>query len=215
MASALHYLRSKANKETVMNIKAIIASLVLGSSSLAVAAPAVTVVRDHRDPVEAPVAAQVYVRPAQPVYTPAQPVYTPAQPVYTRPAVQPVAYPRPAAQDPRWRAPVAYRPVTLASGLRFANLDRATINVGRQAGLFGSLQISATSGSNLIKLVNIVFADGSHQTVRNVDRTLIGNQSMTLDLDGDRRAIRSITVYGRDLNNGWRRSVGSFTVTAA
>jgi len=200
MAPPLHYLCSKANKETVMNIKAIIASLVLGSSSLAVAAPAVTVVRDHHVVVEAPVSAQVYVRPA-PVYQRPAPIFTPAQPVYTRPA----------AQNPGWwRAPV-----TLASGVRFANLDRATINVGRQAGLFGSLQISATSGRNLIKLVNIVFADGTHQTVRNLDRTLIGNQSMTLDLDGDRRAIRSITVYGSDLNNGWRRSVGSFTVTAA
>ena len=81
-----------------MNIKAIIASLVLGSSSLAVAAPAVTVVRDHQVTVQAPVTARVYVRPA--------PVFTPAQPVYTRPV----------AQNPGWwRTPVADRPVTLAS----------------------------------------------------------------------------------------------------
>jgi len=204
-----------------MNIKAIIASLVLGSSSLAVAAPAVTVVRDHRDPIQAP----VYTRPvAQPVYTPAQPVYTRpvAQPVYTRPVAQPVytrpvaqpVYTRPAQSPGWWHSPVAYRPVTLASGLRFANLDRATINVGGQ-GQFGSLQISATSGTNVIKLINIVFADGTHQTVRNIDRTLVGNQSMTLDLDGDRRAIRDITIYGSDPNNGWRRAAGSFTVTAA
>ena len=178
-----------------MNLKAIIASLVLGSSSLAMAAPAVTVVRDHRAidaNCETPVA-------TQPVYT--QPVYTqPAQPIYT----QPVAY------RPGWQ-----RPVTLATGLRFANLDRTAITVGRQAGQFGSLQISATGGSNLIKLINIVFADGTHQTVRNLNRTLSGNQSMTLDLDGDRRAIRDITVYGSDLNNSrWRRSASSFTVTA-
>jgi len=193
-----------------MNIKAIIASLVLGSSSLAVAAPAVTVVRDHRE-AAAPVAAQVYTRPiAQPVYT--RPI---AQPVYTRPAAQPV-YTRPVAQNPGWwHAPVAYRPVTLASGLRFANLDRATINVGSQAGQFASLQISATNGTNVIKLINIVFADGTHQTVRNVNRTLIGNQSMTLDLDGDRRAIRDITIYGSDPSSGRWRSAGSFTVTAA
>ena len=179
-----------------MNIKAIIASLVLASSSAAIAAPAVTVVaRDHR--AEASLA-------IRPVYTPAaQPVYAP---VYT-----PVAQP---SYHPGWRRA---QPVTLASGLRFspANADRASISVGRQAGQFGSLQISATSGSNLIKLINIEFADGSHQTVRNVNRTLVGNQSMTLDLDGDRRAIRSITVYGSDLNNGWRRNRGSFAVTAA
>jgi hypothetical protein len=180
-----------------MNIKAIIASLVLGSSSLAVAAPAVTVVRDHR--VEASVAIKpVYTSVAQPVYTqPARPVYTlPAQPAY----------------HTGWRRP---QPVTLASGLRFGNFDRTAITVGTQAGQFGSLQISATGGSSVIKLINIVFADGSHQTVRNVNRTLTGNQSMTLDLDGDRRAIHDITVYGSDPNNGTRRrAAGSFTVTA-
>jgi hypothetical protein len=183
-----------------MNLKAIIASLVLGSSSLAMAAPAVTVVRDHRaidDNCETPAA-------TQPVYT--QPVYT--QPVYTQPA-RPI-YTQPVAYRPGWQ-----RPVTLASGLRFANLDRTAITVGRQAGQFGSLQISATGGRNLIKLINIVFADGTHQTVRNLNRTLSGDQSMTLDLDGDRRAIRDITVYGSDLNNSrWRRSASSFTVTA-
>jgi hypothetical protein len=185
-----------------MNIKAIIASLVLGSSSLAVAAPAVTVVRDHR--VEASVAIKpVYTPVAQPVYT--RPVYAPsAQPVYAPPA-QP-------AYHTGWRRP---QPVTLASGLRFGSFDRTAITVGSQAGQFGSLQITATGGSNAIKLINIVFADGTHQTVRNVNRTLTGNQSMTLDLDGDRRAIHDITVYGSDPNNGTRRrAAGSFTVTA-
>ena len=180
-----------------MNIKAVIASLVLGSSSLAAAAPAVTVVRDHR--IEASVA-------IKPVYTPvAQPVYTrPARPVYVQPA-QPVYH-------TGWRRP---QPVTLASGLRFGNFDRTAITVGSQAGQFGSLQITAASGSNVIKLINIVFADGTHQTARNVNRTLTGNQSMTLDLDGDRRAIHDITVYGSDPNNGTRwRAAGSFTVTA-
>jgi len=203
-----------------MNLKAIIASLVLGSSSLAMAAPAVTVVRDHRAidaNCETPVATQpVYTQPVytQPVYT--QPVYT--QPVYTQPVYTQPVYTQPA--QPIYTQPVAYRPgwqrpVTLASGLRFANLDRTAITVGRQAGQFGSLQISATGGSNLIKLINIVFADGTHQTVRNLNRTLSGNQSMTLDLDGDRRAIHDITVYGSDLNsNRWRRSASSFTVTA-
>jgi hypothetical protein len=172
-----------------MNIKAIIASLVLASSSAAMAAPAVTVVaRDHRAEVSVAIA---------PVYTPV------AQPVYSQPE-RPAYY-------PGWRRP---QPVTLASGLRFANADRATITVGRRAGQFGSLQLSATSGSNLIKLINIVFADGTHQTVRNINRTLVANQSLMIDLDGDRRAIRDITVYGSAVDNGWRRRGGSFTVTA-
>src|SRR5436190_22520019 len=91
--------RRQVNKEKVMNIKAIIASLVLGSSSIAMASPSVTfsanaqapygttVVRDHRaddwnrpapivvQPV-APAASNIHFRngwhrdPMPPVYRP-------------------------------------------------------------------------------------------------------------------------------------------------
>jgi len=182
-----------------MNIKAVIASLVLGSSSLAAAAPAVTVVRDHR--VEASAA-------IKPVYTPvAQPVYAqPAQPVYSQPS-QPV-------YQPGWRPDWQPETVTLASGLRFGNFDRTAINVGRRAGRFDALQITGTGGRSLIKLINIVFADGTHQTVRNVNQTLVGNQSMTIDLAGEHRAIRDITIYGGDIGSRWQRGGSSFRVTA-
>jgi hypothetical protein len=180
-----------------MKIKAIIASLVLGSSSLAMASPAAMVIRDHR-PVVADDCAPA--APAQPVYS--QPAYS--QPVYTQPIVQPVA----------WHQP-AYRSVTLASGLRFANQGRAFINVGSQAGRFGALQISAASGRTMIKDVVVQFADGQRQIVRNLNRTLVGNERLDLDLDGGRRAIRQIIVTGTELNNGWHRSAGGFTVTAA
>ena len=199
-----------------MNIKAIIASLVLGSSSIAMAAPGV---RDHRaidDDCETPVAAQpvysqpVYGQPAygQPVYN--QPVYN--QPVYGQPVYNQPVYSQPAQPiyQPGWRP----RAVTLASGLGFGNFDRTAITVGRQAGQFDALQITGTGGRSLIKLINIVFADGTHQTVRNVNQTLVGNQSMTIDLAGDHRAIRDITIYGGDIGNGWRRGGSSFRVTA-
>ena len=175
-----------------MKITAIIASLVLGSSSLAMASPAVAVVRDHRP---------IVVDDCAPA-APAQPVYS--QPVYSQPVVQPVA----------WHQPV-YRSVTLANGLRFTNQGRAFITVGNQAGRFGSLQISAASGRTLIKDVVVQFANGQRQVIRNLNRTLVGDESLDLDLDGGRRAIRQIIVTGSDLNNGWHRSVGAFTVTAA
>jgi hypothetical protein len=207
-----------------MNIKAIIATLVLGSSSVALAAPGV---RDHRgidENCETPVASQpVYNQPAygqpaygQPVYNqPAygQPVY--GQPVYGQPVAQPVyAQPAQPIYQPGWQPGWQPRAVTLASGLGFGNFDRTAITVGRQAGQFDALQITGTGGRSTIKLINIVFADGTHQTVRNVNQTLVGNQSMTIDLAGDHRAIRDITIYGGDTANGWRRGGSSFSVTA-
>ncbi len=88
-----------------MNIKAIIASLVLGSSSVALAAPSVsfkptagdkygaTTVRDHRiDGTREPVARPIY----RPIYRPA-PAPVVIKPIY-RPAPAPVAVYRPIAQ---------------------------------------------------------------------------------------------------------------------
>lgn len=175
-----------------MTIKAILASLVLGSSSIALASPSVTlsagaeasygaVVRDHRAPVAEPVAS-------------------------------PVPYPGEAGWHGQWKPPV-YRPVTLASGVRLAG--RATIPVGAQAGRFDTLQISAATGRTSIKQVYIQFDNGQSQLVRGLDRTLAGNRSLTIDLDGNHRAIRRIVVFGSPLGHGGRRLDGSITVTAA
>jgi hypothetical protein len=191
-----------------MNTKTLLASLLLGSSllasSAAMAAPSVTVtagaqasygttvVRDHRidhgvTTVESP----------------------------------PIM--RPTGWNDRWNdrwdggrpLPAVYRPVTLASGLTFASDGRKFITVGSQAGRFETLQINAAGGRAYIKQVYVQFENGQEQVVRNLDRLLTGGASLTIDLDGNRRAIRRIVVYGHALNNGWRRSAGSFTVTAS
>ena len=171
-----------------MNIKAIVASLVLGSSSVAMAAPAVTfsgsasasygstVVREHR------------VVDRQPVYTQTE------RPWFWRSQVQ--------------------RPVLLASGISFANQGRAFITVSDQARRFGSLQISAAGGRTFIKQVYVQFDNGQEQVIRDLNRTLVGGESVTLDLDGSRRGIRRIVVYGADSNRGFRRNQGAFSVTA-
>ena len=182
-----------------MNLKAIIASLVLGSSSIAMASPSVTfsataqgaygttVVRDHRfDDDRTPI--------AQPV----------AQPAYYRDGWH------------REPLPPVYRPVLLASAMHFAPDGRTSITVGNQAGRFNTLQISANSGRTFIKQVYIQFENGQEQVVRALNRTLLGNQSLTLDLDGNYRAIRRIVVYGRANSGwGWQRAGGTFSVTAA
>lgn len=179
-----------------MNIKAIIASLVLGSSSVAMASPSVTVsataqgsygttvVRDHRihDSSDAPV------------------------------VIQPV--------DHRggWRGermPPVYRPVTLASGLHFANDGRTFITVGRELGRFEELHISGVGGRTFIKQIYVQFDNGQEQVVRNLDHMLTRNADLTIDLDGNRRAIRRIVVYGNSVTRGWGHRTVSFTVTGS
>jgi hypothetical protein len=193
-----------------MNIKAIIASLVLGSSSVAMAAPAVsvsvnaragygtTVVRDHRV-----IAADDCAPAAQPVHT---------LPVHTLPAYSPPAQPI-YQSPPIWRQPV-YRPVTLVSGAHFSGDGRTFITNPNQGQQFGSLQISAAGGRTFIQQVYVEFDNGQEQVVRNLNATLTGNQSLTLDLDGNRRSVRRVVVYGKELNRGWQRGAGGFTLTA-
>jgi hypothetical protein len=185
----------------VMNIKAIIASLVLGSSSIAMAAPGVTasaaaggsygatVVRDHRiDDDRAPAGA--------------------VQPTYEQ------------SHRPGWigggrTLPPVYRPVTLASGLQLASNGRTFIAVANQARTFATLQITAAGGRTFIKQVTVEFANGQRQVMRNLDRTLAGNDSLTLDLDGGRRNISRIVVYGNATTTGWHRALGTFNVLAS
>ena len=103
----------------------------------------------------------------------------------------------------------------LASGLSFASDGRKFITVGAQAGRFETLQISAASGRTFLQEVYVQFDNGQEQVIRNLDRTLTGNESVTLDLDGGRRGIRRIVVYGNDTAASRRRGAGTFTVTAS
>jgi len=188
-----------------MNTKLLLASLVLGSSSIALAAPAapgVTVttesygaadIRDHRGdtddyhrvPVAQPAPSGIYRIGWHPGWEGGQPL------------------------------PPVYRPVTPASGLQLAANSQTTINVGPQLGRFGTLQINATGGRILVRQVYVQFADHQVQIVRNLDRTLTGNESLTLDLDGGRRAIKRVIVYGPFGSQTWRRTGGTFSLTAS
>jgi len=189
-----------------MNLKAILASLVLGSSSIALAAPAAavqpsttvvrdhvtgdeytttTIVRDHRDDDRAPAAAPnaIYYRDGQ-----------------------------------SWRGvpkPLVYRPVTLASGLRLGPDGRASIAVGGQAGRFDTLQLSSSAGKTFIQRVTVQFNNGQSQVV-GLRRTLDGDETLTIDLAGNHREIRRIVVTGNELSTGRRRRpYGAFNITAS
>jgi hypothetical protein len=189
-------MSSRTHKENVMNLKAIIASLVLGSSSVAMAAPSVTVsatvhggygstvVRDHR-----------YESP---------PIMRP-----------PVVVQSPPIMRPGWKLPPVFRSVTVANDITFAADGRKFITVGAQAGTFGKLDISGAAGRTFIKQVYVQFDNGQEQVVRNLDRTLTNGECLTLDLDGNRRAIRRIVVYGQNLDNGVRHEANAFDVVAS
>jgi hypothetical protein len=178
-----------------MNLKTILVSLVLGSSSIALAAPA----------APAPTSATVVVRDhaAGTEYT-----VTDAQ------AARPNAIDYKDGQG--WRGmpkPPVYRPVTLASGMRLTS-GRASIAVGSQAGKFDTLQLTASAGKTFIQQVVVQFNNGQNQVI-GLRKTLDGNDSLTIDLAGNHRQIRKIVVTGNELSTGRRRPFGAFNITAS
>ena len=200
-----------------MNLKAIFASLILGSSSIAMASPAapgVTVssvsygspnvtVRDHRFD-------------SAPYQSPASTFDRDDDGAYRAPIAQPVAQPiywRNNAFNGHWMPPV-YRPVTLAAGLRLPANSQTEIKVGGQQGAFTTLKLEATGGRSFVRQVYIMFENGQEQILRNVNATLTGNDCFTIDLDGGRRQINRVIVYGALGQRGWRRATGSFKLTA-
>jgi hypothetical protein len=189
-------------KEIVMNTKAIIASLVLASSSVAMADPGVTLSASVHGSYGTPVVRDHRVGNGDTRYE-------------SPPIMRTGGWSGGGAWDGGRPLPPVYRPVTLGAGLSFANDGRKFITVGSQAGRFETLQINAAGGRTFIKQVYVQFDDGQEQVVRNLDRTLTGNASLTLDLDGNRRAIRRVVVYGNAINTGIHRSPGAFSVIAS
>ena len=183
-----------------MNLKTILIplSLVLGSSSIALAAPAApaptsatVVVRDHAAGTE-------YTEISAHDAVPAKP-----NAIYFRDGQSWHGVPKP---------PV-YRTVTLASGLRLGT-GRAAINVGSQAGKFDTLQLTASAGKTFIKQVIVQFNNGQNQVV-GLRKMLDGNDSLTIDLAGNHREIRKIVVTGNELSTGRRRPYGAFNLIAS
>ena len=181
-----------------MSIKAIIASLVLASSSAAMAAPSVTISATARASIGTPLRTTIVRDRRHPVAQPTQVYYRDRPTLWRRTPMPPV-----------------YRPVMLASEMHFANDGRTFITVGSQKGQFQKLDISSATGRTVIQQVYVEFDNGQEQVLRSLDHTLVGNECLTLDLDGGRRGIRRIVVYGYELNNGFRYEPGTFNVTAS
>ncbi len=156
-----------------MKIKALVTALVLGSSSLALAAPASRprvppTVRDHR-----------------------------VQPV-------PVAAPLPQARFGGWYKPVA-RQVLLADNARVQGSSLISVAQGTRA--FTRLQLTANKGRTNINQVVILFANGHRQVVDLAGKQngiINAKKSLSIDLQGNGRFIRSITLTGK---SGKRASI--------
>lgn len=209
-----------------MNIKALITTLVLGSSSAALAKPVVTfsgsasvsvgsnaTVRDHRP--------AVVVRdhraddgcsghPALPVVT--QPVYHPPQrPVVAEPFYEP-ANTRVTSSGSTYlgafgkgtinlhRDHAWYRPRTWFNLTEATRIDggREFFNLRREGGFFQKIALQNLGGRTEIRQVAIEYrtARGSFTQKVRFDDVLAGRTSLTIDLEGDSRDIQRIIVYG-------------------
>ena len=201
--------------------KALVTVLMLASSSVAMAKPVTysasasvsfgvnsnpgrPVVIDHRH-APAPVDDCAPAPIAQPVYTP------PVRTTHVRWAPQPLAWNpnnttlgadsstyiggKPVLQsrfDGRWgRAQWAAmtEPTRIDRGREF-------FTFGAQAGSFRQIQLAETAGRSFIQQVAIEFVGGGRTQVVKIDRNLVPGAPITIDLNGDLRAINRIVVYG-------------------
>jgi hypothetical protein len=155
------------------------------------------VIRDRREPV---ITHPIIIRqPTHPVISHPIIIREPARPIVTQPVI--------------WHGP-AYPSVTLAADQPLFN-GRVVVSVGRQLGRFATLKLEANGGRTYVQKVVVKFTNGERQVMSNLDHTLVGDDCLTLDLDGNRRAIASVAVYGQELNNGFRRERGAFRLTAS
>lgn len=163
-----------------MNIKALITTLVLGSSSVAMARPVTVpggvagsstpgtpgsyddapVVRDHRTHAPAPVEGSFRSPPFVPPWV-----------------------------------TIGTADQVMNGAMSFRVSPR--LHNGFSSG-FTTLRLQSTSGKSFISRVEIKFAHGGSQVVQLGKYLTASSPTITLDLDGDRRAIRSVTVIGRN-----------------
>jgi len=114
-----------------------------------------------------------------------------------------------------WSRPPIFRSVTVADDLSFTSEGRRFITVGAQMGTFDKLELKGSAGRTFIQQVYVQFDNGQEQVVRGLDRTLAASDCLTVDLDGNRRAIKRIVVYGYNLDNGFRHEANAFDVVAS
>jgi hypothetical protein len=170
-----------------MSLKALITTLVLGSSSVALAAP---VVRDHRTHEPAPTrisSGSVDHRSSIDIYATAD--------ISVRPRPTPMP-PAPAPMPPQlsW--------VLLANDAKVAG--RTTIKIAQGTRAFTKLELRAQGNGNAqIEKVLITFGNGQTQTVNVHKRLSKYDSSFSIDLTGNTRFISKVVLVGK--GNAGRR----------
>ena len=74
------------------------------------------------------------------------------------------------------------------------NVDRDTINVGREEGAFKQIRIESRANDIFLYTIRVVFGNGTDQRVQVNALVPAGGRSAPIDLTGERRAIRTITL---------------------
>lgn len=97
--------------------------------------------------------------------------------------------------------PSAGRPKVLDNQVVNSGSDRIDFDVGREDGLVTQIRLRAVDGPLLYRAIEITFANGQTQVVEGIERLEAGEQGKAIDLAGDRRFIRKVTVYKRP---SWR-----------
>jgi hypothetical protein len=114
----------------------------------------------------------------------------------------------------RWNhqppAPVAPVWITLASSA--LRDGRTILPVNPRSGRFSTLMLEST-GSAQISGVSIEFANGQKQFVK-LAQQLDSRRPLTIDLDGNKRSIKSVVVISRSSNH-WMRRAANISVLAA
>jgi len=177
-----------------MQLKALITTLVLGSSSVAMAhpisapgpvsAPApvpAPIVRDHRMPVE-------------PDCDPGQ---APAMPA-PAPVAQPVWQPMPPQPAPGYERPYYRSGWIMLGGVDRITAGPTTFRVGRFGKQLSTLKLEGEGRKSLIQRVLIQFANGRTQVVEVNQYLTASNPTIEIDLQGRTRAVSKVTVYSRN-----------------
>ncbi len=157
-----------------MNLKALITTLVLGSSSVA------------------------SVAVAHPGHAPNAPT-APSVRDHRAPAYQPIRHEAPIYRSPYHRP--FYRPAWVTLGSVDDIVDgEMSFRVGRFAHdrQFTTLKLQSEGGKSLINRVLIRFANGRTQVVELNQYLNASNPAITIDLKGQARSVTKVTVIGRN-----------------
>lgn len=169
-----------ATKEMHMSLKALITTIVLGSSSVALAAP---VVRDHRTPAPAPITTIDHRNTID--------INASAQLRFGRPGYHPAPRPQPLS----W--------VSLANDTKVNG--RTAIKVAQGTRAFTKLELRAQQGNTKIDRVLITYGNGKTQTIDLNKRLSKFQSAVSIDLNGSSRFVTKVVLVGK--SNGRRASV--------